>query len=83
MLSVEKLTFAYGDLQVLWGIDLEVKQGEIVTVANDNGGGQVVIGVGSSGGAIVGGTVNTTGNVTATGEEGSRARCTSPRASCP
>jgi len=40
MLSVEKLSFAYGDLQVLWGIDLEVKAGEIVTVVGANGAGK-------------------------------------------
>jgi branched-chain amino acid transport system ATP-binding protein len=40
MLTVEKLQFAYGDLQVLWGIDLEVKAGEIVTVVGANGAGK-------------------------------------------
>jgi branched-chain amino acid transport system ATP-binding protein len=40
MLSIEKLNFAYGDLKVLWGIDLEVKAGEIVTVLGANGAGK-------------------------------------------
>jgi branched-chain amino acid transport system ATP-binding protein len=43
MLSVEKLTFAYGDLQVLWGIDLEVHEGEIVTVVGANGAGKSTV----------------------------------------
>ncbi|WLT33113.1 ABC transporter ATP-binding protein [Geothrix sp. PMB-07] len=40
MLRVEKLTFAYGDLKVLWDVDLEVKEGEIVTVVGANGAGK-------------------------------------------
>jgi len=43
MLEIEKLNFAYGDLQVLWGVDLEVKQGEIVTVVGANGAGKSTI----------------------------------------
>jgi len=43
MLTVEKLQFAYGDLQVLWGIDLEVKTGEIVTVVGANGAGKSTV----------------------------------------
>ena len=35
-----KLNFSYGDLQVLWDVDLEVKQGEIVTVVGANGAGK-------------------------------------------
>jgi len=40
MLTIEKLNFSYGDLKVLWDIDLEVKQGEIVTVVGSNGAGK-------------------------------------------
>jgi branched-chain amino acid transport system ATP-binding protein len=40
MLKVEKLSFSYGDLQVLWDLDLEVRQGEIVTVVGANGAGK-------------------------------------------
>ena len=40
MLSIEKLNFSYGDLKVLWGIDIEVKEGEIVTVVGANGAGK-------------------------------------------
>ena len=40
MLRIENLDFSYGDLQVLWGLSLEVKQGEIVTVLGANGAGK-------------------------------------------
>jgi branched-chain amino acid transport system ATP-binding protein len=40
LLRIEKLCFAYGDLKVLWDVDLEVKQGEIVTVVGANGAGK-------------------------------------------
>jgi branched-chain amino acid transport system ATP-binding protein len=43
MLRLEKLAFAYGDLQVLWGVDLEVREGEIVTVLGANGAGKSTI----------------------------------------
>ena len=40
MLRIENLDFSYGDLQVLWGISLEVHKGEIVTVLGGNGAGK-------------------------------------------
>ncbi len=40
MLRIENLDFSYGDLQVLWGISLEVHEGEIVTVLGGNGAGK-------------------------------------------
>jgi branched-chain amino acid transport system ATP-binding protein len=40
LLSIDKLEFAYGDLQVLWGIDLTVNEGEIVTLVGANGAGK-------------------------------------------
>jgi branched-chain amino acid transport system ATP-binding protein len=40
MLEIRKLNFAYGDLQVLWDIDLDVHQGEIVSVVGPNGAGK-------------------------------------------
>jgi branched-chain amino acid transport system ATP-binding protein len=43
MLEIRKLNFAYGDLKVLWDIDLDVKQGEIVTVVGANGAGKSTI----------------------------------------
>ena len=43
MLRIEKLSFAYGDLRVLWDVDLEVKAGEIVTVVGANGAGKSTV----------------------------------------
>ena len=40
MLIIDKLNFSYGDLKVLWDIDLEVHQGEIVSVVGANGAGK-------------------------------------------
>ena len=39
-LRIHKLNFSYGDLQVLWDVDLEVRDGEIVTVLGANGAGK-------------------------------------------
>jgi branched-chain amino acid transport system ATP-binding protein len=43
MLEIQKLNFAYGDLKVLWDVDLSVKDGEIVTVVGANGAGKSTI----------------------------------------
>ena len=40
LLAIDKLEFAYGDLQVLWGIDILVNEGEIVTLVGANGAGK-------------------------------------------
>jgi len=40
MLKIDKLNFSYGDLKVLWDIEMEVHQGEIVTVVGSNGAGK-------------------------------------------
>ncbi len=40
MLRIENVNFSYGDLQVLWDVDLEVRKGEIVTVVGSNGAGK-------------------------------------------
>jgi branched-chain amino acid transport system ATP-binding protein len=40
MLKITKLNFSYGDLKVIWDIDLEVNRGEIVTVVGANGAGK-------------------------------------------
>ena len=40
MLRIEKLNFSYGDLKVLWDVDLQVEEGEIVTVVGANGAGK-------------------------------------------
>ncbi len=43
MLRIRKLSFAYGDMQVLWDVDLDVNDGEIVTVLGANGAGKTTI----------------------------------------
>jgi branched-chain amino acid transport system ATP-binding protein len=40
MLTIDKLNYSYGDMQVLWDIDLQVSEGEIVTVVGANGAGK-------------------------------------------
>ena len=43
MLSVERLDVAYGGSQVLWGVDLEVPQGEVVCLMGRNGVGKTTV----------------------------------------
>jgi branched-chain amino acid transport system ATP-binding protein len=40
LLELHRLSFSYGDLRVLWDVDLEVQAGEIVTVVGSNGAGK-------------------------------------------
>lgn len=40
LLKVSGLETGYGDIQILWGIDLEVHQGEIVAIIGSNGAGK-------------------------------------------
>ncbi len=40
MLSVTDLEVSYGDFQVIWGVSLEVRAGEIVAVLGPNGAGK-------------------------------------------
>ncbi|NMC75140.1 MAG: ABC transporter ATP-binding protein [Geobacteraceae bacterium] len=43
MLKIHQLNFSYDDLKVLWDVDLEVQEGEIVTVLGSNGAGKSTI----------------------------------------
>ena len=43
LLSVEKLNVAYGQVQVLWDVDLEVQPGEIVSLVGSNGAGKTTL----------------------------------------
>ena len=43
LLEISKLSFSYGDLRVLWDIDLEVREGEIATVVGANGAGKSTV----------------------------------------
>jgi branched-chain amino acid transport system ATP-binding protein len=40
VLRVESLSAGYGDTQVLWGVSLDVQQGEIVAIIGSNGAGK-------------------------------------------
>ncbi len=40
LFRIEKLTGGYGDVQVLWGIDLDVRAGEMVCLVGSNGAGK-------------------------------------------
>ena len=40
MLKIENLNFSYADLKVLWDVNIEVHEGEIVTVVGANGAGK-------------------------------------------
>ncbi|HEY3107824.1 MAG TPA: ABC transporter ATP-binding protein [Chloroflexota bacterium] len=40
LLRVEQLEVAYGDVQVLWDVDLEIQAGEIVALVGSNGAGK-------------------------------------------
>ena len=43
LLGIAQLTAGYGDVQVLWGIDLEVQQGEIACIVGSNGAGKTTL----------------------------------------
>ncbi|MDA0653148.1 MAG: ABC transporter ATP-binding protein [Proteobacteria bacterium] len=43
LLTVKEVTSGYGDVQVLWGIDLEVPQGGIVSIVGSNGAGKTTL----------------------------------------
>jgi branched-chain amino acid transport system ATP-binding protein len=43
VLKIEGVTSGYGDVQVLWGVDLEVPEGEIVCIVGSNGAGKTTL----------------------------------------
>jgi branched-chain amino acid transport system ATP-binding protein len=43
LLRAEKLSVGYGDVQVLWDIDLEVRAGEVVALIGSNGAGKTTL----------------------------------------
>jgi branched-chain amino acid transport system ATP-binding protein len=43
LLDISGLTGGYGDVQVLWGIELQVGQGEIVSIVGPNGAGKTTL----------------------------------------
>jgi branched-chain amino acid transport system ATP-binding protein len=43
LLRVEKLNVAYGDVQVLWDVDLQIERGEIVALVGSNGAGKTTL----------------------------------------
>ena len=40
MLTLEKISVSYGEVQALWDVSLEIKQGEIVALVGSNGAGK-------------------------------------------
>lgn len=40
LLAIENLTAGYGDVRVLWGVNLDVRRGEIVCLVGSNGAGK-------------------------------------------
>ncbi|NBS96333.1 MAG: ABC transporter ATP-binding protein, partial [Betaproteobacteria bacterium] len=43
LLKIQGLQSGYGDVQVLWGIDLEIQTGEIACVVGSNGAGKTTL----------------------------------------
>jgi branched-chain amino acid transport system ATP-binding protein len=43
LLRVEKLNVAYGDVQVIWDLDLEIRAGEILALVGSNGAGKTTL----------------------------------------
>ena len=43
ILELKGLCAGYGEIQVLWGIDLEVRRGEITALIGSNGAGKTTL----------------------------------------
>ncbi len=43
LLSVQQLDAGYGDLQILTDVDMEVGQGEYITIVGPNGAGKSTV----------------------------------------
>ncbi len=43
LIEIKDLDVAYGDIQVLWGINLQVERGSIVSVVGSNGAGKTTL----------------------------------------
>jgi ABC-type branched-subunit amino acid transport system ATPase component len=43
LLAIEALSAGYGDVRVLWGIDLCVERGEIACIVGPNGAGKTTL----------------------------------------
>ncbi len=43
MLKIENLNVGYGDVQVLWDVNLEVNEGEVVALIGSNGAGKTTL----------------------------------------
>jgi len=43
LLEVRNITSGYGELQILWGVDLALDQGQLTTLVGSNGAGKTTL----------------------------------------